>query len=136
MRLTRCILVRLWALPASAIGLALLPLAFATGGRARMVRGVLEISGGLVTALLDRPLPGIGAGGAIAMTLGHTIIGRDEGALDLARDHEHVHVRQYERWGPFMIPAYLLASAALYVRGGDPYRDNPFEREAYTIADV
>ena len=42
-----------------------------------------------------------------------------------------VHVRQFERWGPFMGPAYLLSSLYLWITGGRPYRDNPFEREAY-----
>jgi hypothetical protein len=42
-----------------------------------------------------------------------------------------VHIRQYERWGVFMVPLYLLAGAVLYLRGFDPYLDNPFEREAY-----
>jgi hypothetical protein len=42
-----------------------------------------------------------------------------------------VHVRQYERWGPLFVPAYVLCSAVIWSRGGDAYRDNPFEREAY-----
>jgi hypothetical protein len=65
------------------------------------------------------------------MTLGHVIIGQDQYCLDSSRSHEHVHVRQYERWGPFMIPAYLAASLWLYWRGYDAYLDNPFEREAF-----
>jgi len=65
------------------------------------------------------------------MTLGHVVLGRDELLLDLTRDHERVHVRQCERWGPLFIPAYLLASLWVKLRGGRPYEDNPFEREAY-----
>lgn len=68
---------------------------------------------------------------ASAMTLGHVIVGTSRDALDHACDHERVHVRQYERWGPFFVPAYLLASAVLWCRGKNPYWDNPFEREAY-----
>ncbi|MDO8964417.1 MAG: hypothetical protein Q7W30_08015 [Coriobacteriia bacterium] len=45
--------------------------------------------------------------------------------------HEHVHVRQYERWGPFFLPAYAISSLVQLARGGDPYRDNRFERQAY-----
>jgi hypothetical protein len=30
-----------------------------------------------------------------------------------------------------MIPAYLLASLYAYLRGRNPYLDNPFEREAF-----
>ncbi len=65
------------------------------------------------------------------MTLGHVIIGRDRDCLERCRRHEHVHVRQAERWGPLFIPAYLLASAWVAIRGGRAYEDNPFEREAY-----
>jgi hypothetical protein len=59
------------------------------------------------------------------------ILGRDQDCLNHSRDHEHVHVRQYERWGPLMLPAYLGSSFVLYLRGFDPYFDNPFEQEAY-----
>jgi hypothetical protein len=69
------------------------------------------------------------------MTLGHVILARDQDCLDTSRDHEHVHVRQYERWGPLMIPLYLTASLVLWCRGYDAYLDNPFEREAYDVAD-
>jgi hypothetical protein len=41
-----------------------------------------------------------------------------------------VHVRQYERWGPLFVPAYLVSSLVLWLRGRDPYWDNPFEVEA------
>jgi hypothetical protein len=47
------------------------------------------------------------------------------------RAHEQVHVRQYERWGPLFVPAYLLSSLVELLRGRRPYRDNWFEREAY-----
>lgn len=69
------------------------------------------------------------------MTLGHTVLGQTEAGLDLVRDHEQVHVRQYERWGPLFIPAYLLSSAWLWWTGKDPYRANPFEVEAYRLSD-
>ena len=45
-----------------------------------------------------------------------------------------MHVRQYERWGPLMGPAYLLASLVAWLRGRRPYRDNPFERQAFDEA--
>ena len=67
----------------------------------------------------------------MAMTLGHVIWGCDELCLARCRDHEQVHVRQYERWGPLFIPAYLIASLVAHRRGLDPYFDNPFEREAF-----
>ena len=67
----------------------------------------------------------------LALTLGHTVLGQTDASLDISRDHEMVHVRQYERWGPLMGPAYLLCSLVIWLRGGEAYRDNPFEREAY-----
>jgi hypothetical protein len=116
-----------WAFPATAFGLPLVFLALLSGGRATVVQGVIEAHGGLVATLLRRWLliP------AAAMTLGHVIVGRDATCLEQSRRHEHVHVRQYERWGPLMLPIYLTASLVLYVRGLDPYLDNPFEREAF-----
>jgi hypothetical protein len=76
------------------------------------------------------PLPG----GASAMTLGHVVIARDAASHTSTREHERVHVRQCERWGPLFIPSYLLMSLVLKIRGKDAYRDNPFEREAYEKA--
>jgi hypothetical protein len=61
-----------------------------------------------------------------AITFGHVILAVDELDPETMR-HELVHVRQYERWGPLFIPAYLFASARARLRGGHAYRDNPFE---------
>lgn len=99
-----------------------------TGGQAQVRRGALEFWGGFASFFIRR-LP-LGSSTA-AMTLGHTILGRSWNALETSRDHEHVHVRQYERWGPLFIPAYLAASAWMWLRGRDVYRDNPFEVEAF-----
>jgi hypothetical protein len=122
-----------WAFPATVLGLLFVPLACLSGGRCRFVQGALEVEGGLVTALLRRGLPALGP--AAAMTLGHVILGRDQECLRRSRRHEHVHVRQYERWGPLMLPLYLLSSVILYFRGLDPYLDNAFEREAFDQTD-
>lgn len=65
------------------------------------------------------------------MTLGHTILGVDRQALETCRDHEHVHVKQFELWGPFFLFAYLGCSAFLWLRGRDYYHENPFEIEAF-----
>jgi hypothetical protein len=99
-----------------------------TGGRARVRSPIVEFHGGAVKWVLRR-LPG--GEFVLAFTLGHTVLGQTDAALDISRDHELVHVRQFERWGPFMGPAYLLCSLVLWVQGRDAYRDNPFEREAY-----
>ena len=110
------------------LGLLVLPPTLLSGGRASLVRGAVEISGGVTTWLLRRMI-----GSPSAMTLGHVILGRDPTCLAETREHEHVHIRQYERWGPFFLPAYLSASAWLWIRGKDPYLDNPFERQAYGL---
>ena len=104
-------------------------LGLATGGRVQRRGPVVEFYGGAVHWLLQR-FPAA----PMAMTLGHTILGRTAAALDLARLHEMVHVRQYQRWGPLFVPVYLLASLGLWLAGKDAYRDNPFEREAFEIA--
>jgi len=116
----------LWASPWSLLGLSFGLLGLLTGGRVRRVRHTLEFHGGAVTWLLRRC-----PNDPIAMTLGHTILGVTDAALDIARDHEWVHIRQYARWGLFFLPAYFLFSFILWLRGKDAYRDNPFEVEAY-----
>jgi hypothetical protein len=123
----------LWAFPATLLGLVFVPLAWLSGGTVRPVQGALEIQGGLVAAFLRNGL--LTFGPAAAMTLGHVILARDQACLDRSRRHEHVHVRQYERWGPLMLPLYLAASGVLYLRGLDPYLYNPFEREAFGQVD-
>ena len=118
-----------WASPTTVIGLIVVAAARATGGRSRVVDGVLEAHGGVATWLLRHAVPM--KGGASAMTLGHVVIGVDADALELTRDHERVHVRQCERWGPLFVPAYFAASLVAFLKRRDPYRDNRFEREAY-----
>lgn len=121
-----------WTLPNSLLGLIAGSLGLLTGGDYQVERGCLEFYGGFVKWFLMKLGPN---GGVIAMTLGHTILGQDQDGLALARDHEQVHVGQYERWGPFFLPAYLGCSAWLWLRRKDCYRDNPFEVHAYSIAD-
>lgn len=121
----------LWALPNTLIGLALCGLAALTGGTASRVDGVLESHGGWPRFLLTRnPLM---PRGIAAITFGHVVVGMDAHQLDRTRVHERVHVRQYEVYGPFFLPAYLLSSAWCLCRRVDPYRQNLFEREAYRI---
>jgi hypothetical protein len=126
MKIVARLLVYLWVLPTTAVGLIFVPLALVSGGGVQVVEGVIEVSGGLAAGFLKYL-----AFGASAMTLGHVVLGQDRDALEWSRSHERVHVRQCERWGPAFIPAYLLASVAVWIRGGRPYWDNPFEREAY-----
>jgi hypothetical protein len=118
----------LWASPYTFLGLTIGLLGLITGGRARVRGRIIEFHGGGVSWFLSK-LPGRPY--AMAITFGHTVLGQTGAALDICREHEMVHVRQYERWGPLMGPAYLLASLVLWLRGKDAYRDNPFERQAF-----
>ena len=117
----------LWASPNSLLGLMFGLGGLMSGGRAQWRKGCLEFHGGLIRWGLERtPIS------AAALTLGHTILGRDALCLEMSREHEHVHVRQYGLWGPFFLPAYLSSGLFLWLIGRHPYWDNPFEREAYT----
>ena len=117
----------LWAGPSTILGLAL-ALTALRRGRIFVVDGVVEAHSPFLRWALTRliPLPG----GASAITFGHVVLARDELALDLTRAHERMHVAQDERLGPLFIPAYLLSGLWAYARGGHPYFDNRFEREA------
>lgn len=118
----------LWASPWTLLGLLAGLLAISTGGTIQRTGKVLEFYGGVLCwALAKAPI----VGGASAMTLGHVVIGRTLDDIERTRAHEAVHVAQYERWGLFFIPAYFACSIWLWIRGQNPYFDNPFEREAY-----
>jgi hypothetical protein len=121
----------LWASPNTALGLCFLPLSYVSGGKARLVQGVIEIEGGFARWFLRNGLIRMQAS---ALTLGHVVLGQDRLCLDYTREHEHVHVRQYQRWGPFFLPAYFLSSFLAWRRGENPYLDNRFEKEAYAIS--
>jgi hypothetical protein len=116
-----------WAAPATLVGLLFAGIALALGGRGRWVDGVLEVGGGFLGRGASRAPECLRFG---AITLGHVILGLDDHNLDACRAHEHVHVRQYERWGVFFFPAYALSGAWQALRGRHWYLDNPFEREA------
>lgn len=126
------ILVRLWALPTTLLGLLVVGITLVTGGQMALHTGVIEAHSGFASLILRRCT--LLKGGASAMTLGHVVIARDALLLDLTRSHERVHVRQCERWGPLFLPAYLCCSAWIFFRRGNAYLDNPFEREAFNVA--
>ena len=120
-----------WAAPCSLVGLAIGIALLAFGAHARIVRGAVEIAlkpsahhcGRYTRAMRYR-----------AITLGHVILGVTADDLQASRDHEHVHVAQYERWGVFFFLAYPLASLWQLLRGRDAYWDNPFEVEARKLS--
>ena len=92
------------------------------GGSARFVAGILEV--------YWRTEPYCGKFPIRAITFGHVVLGVDGHALERCRDHELVHVRQYELWGLFFFPAYLASSGWQWLRGRSAYWDNHFEVEA------
>lgn len=109
----------IWTLPNTLLGLALGALTFQVprihGGAIVFDRGPRG-----VTALLR-------AMHRSAMTVGFVILSSVpvQGRLQA---HEGHHIRQYMRWGPLFIPAYL----AIGVRTG--YRRHPWERAARIAA--
>lgn len=114
-----------WASPNTLLGLLAGAAMLALGGKVQVVRGVAEFSGGLLASWVTGLLR------FNAITFGHVILGVSEAALAAARAHEHVHVKQYEAWGPFFLFAYVASSAWQLLRGRRAYRDNFFERQAY-----
>lgn len=127
------LLLYLWALPVTLLGMLVALVARSSGGTWQHVDGVLEAAGGWPAWVLRRGFPFSGA--VAALTLGHIVVGVSRAALAATRAHERVHVRQFERWGVLLLVIYPLAGLAAWMRGGHPYRDNPFEREA-RAADV
>lgn len=128
--ITSRLIVYAWALPNTMLGALLGVLILCLGGRVKIQSGVAEFSGRPVRYCVER-LPRRCRFDAI--TLGHVILGVSESALGRHREHEQVHVRQYEKWGVFLLPAYLLSSAWQLVCGRSPYGDNFFERQAFAI---
>lgn len=121
-----------WAAPCSMVGLTFaLPLIL-VGARHQSVFGVLEVA----LSQQDRPdLPLLQKLPFCAITFGHVVIGLTEHHLERLRDHEHEHVRQYERWGISFFLAYPASSLYQWVRGNNAYWDNWFEVQARLSAD-
>jgi hypothetical protein len=110
-------LARVWALPATIVGLLLSPFF----KKRTVTRGVLLCEGASWPRRFGWHYR--------AITFGHVVLAVDE-LDDDTMDHELVHVGQFERWGVLLGPAYLMASIAAAMRGGSAYRDNHFERQA------
>jgi hypothetical protein len=118
----------LWASPWSIWALALGIVGLLTGGRVQWSGEILEFWGGFLPLFL-KYFPFV-AGSPVA-TFGHVVLGRSKRHLEACRPHQLIHVKQYERWGPLFVPAYVTFWVVLWFRGKHPYYDNPFEREAY-----
>ena len=117
-----------WASPNSLIGLVIGGVMSCSARGRGVIAGVLEVGGGLVGTLLGREADRV----ALARDDARPRDPRDRRvALNQSRAHEHVHVRQYEQWGPFFLPAYAASSLWQLACGRRCYRDNWFERQAY-----
>ncbi|MTV26150.1 hypothetical protein FTX61_12135 [Nitriliruptoraceae bacterium ZYF776] len=107
-----------WAAPLTAVGWAL---AGAAGRRPRWHDGyrcwVVDGVRGPSAAALRLV-------GAEANAVGHVVLSRRVAPSEVLLAHEAVHVRQAERLGPLLLPAYVWLAA----RYG--YRDHPLERAA------
>ena len=120
-----------WAAPCSAIGLFFGAFIILFGGRITRASGIVEITwrdnkescGRLANSLRFR-----------AITFGHAVIAVTAEELHRMREHELVHVRQYERWGAAFLMAYPLAGVWQWLRGRQAYRDNYFEVQARSIS--
>jgi hypothetical protein len=108
----------LWAGLYSLVGLLFLPFF----KRARVTRGVVLGEGA--------EWPGKLGWRYSAITLGHVVLSTREQISQETFEHELVHVRQYERWGPLFIPAYLVASLVALIKRRHYYKDNFFEAQA------
>lgn len=131
--LARCFdaLRYLWVSPATLVGVACALPALASGARARLIDGVIEVTGGRCGRFVGT-LPANCRFHAI--TLGHVILCVDETTATAIRAHERVHVRQYERLGVLFFVLYAGSSLVQWLRGGRAYFDNRFEREARALS--
>lgn len=128
MKRVRAALAIAWALPCSLLGMAFGLLVLALGGTCRREARSLEFvrfAEAAPAGTLWQRLP------FVAITLGHVVIAVNQPAMQRLRQHEQVHVRQYERWGVLFFVAYPLASLWAALRGQCPYRHNRFEVEAH-----
>lgn len=117
----------LWAMPCSAIGLALAAFALVAGGKAKWSSGVLEVTyrdsrASCGKLALTLPFRGI--------VFGHVILAVTREELVTIGAHERVHVEQYERWGPFFLIAYVASSLWQFFKWRSPYWHNYFEIQA------
>lgn len=111
-------LAALNAAPATAVGAVV---GASTGGRWRRdaAHGCWVVEGGTRGAAYGQSWLGFGANG-----IGQVVVSRHPVTSAALLAHEVVHVRQHERLGPLLVPAYLW----LLARRG--YRHHPMERAA------
>ena len=117
----------LWAAPCSVAGLVIAFVAVLLGAKAKVRNGTLQVVGGRLATVISRLPTRLKI---LAFTNGHVIFAVSRMAMDCYREHELVHVRQYERWGPLFPFLYIGSSLIQKSKGQDPYFANWFEREA------
>jgi len=117
-----------WVAPNTALGLLLGLVMISLGGKVQFIDGVAEFHGGWVGNFFASRSHPFCFG---AITVGHVILATCHNELSALRAHEHVHVRQYERWGIFFLPAYALSSLWELCHGRNGYWNNCFEKQAY-----
>lgn len=125
-----------WMLPTTLIGLTLALLGGATFVRVEAHGTLLFVATarGLNKLFFTgwRPTPGLSHGVAAYTCGGVIVVARMEHTTNTRlMTHELRHVWQNLWWGPLALPAYGIASAIAWLNGGDAYRDNCFERDAY-----
>lgn len=116
----------LWALPTTLVGFVL-----AFGG----LCWPCAFRGGAVWFRVTRFSPWrLWAGHFAAITFGGCVITADGITSESMQRHELRHFFQARVFGPLFLPMYLANSLLALVCGRDPYRDNPFERDARLAA--
>ena len=114
----------IWASPASALGVCAAAIASLVGAEIERVGGVLEVSLAPRSAMLCKAVSCLPF---TAITFGHVVIACSAQHQAELRQHERVHVAQYELWGPLFLLAYPLESLFQWLRGRRAYLDNRFE---------
>ena len=122
----RKLLSYVWASPCSLLGLLLGMVLLLFGGSVQRVDGVLEFAWRRRGPAPVFPIA--------AITFGHVVLGLSRPTLAHWRAHEHVHVRQYERWGLVFFLAYPLSGLWQWCRGRSAYWHNPFEVQARQLS--
>ena len=118
------VFIYIWVSPASALGVCAACIASVAGAEVKRVSGVLEVSLAPRSATLCKAVSCLPF---TAITFGHIVIACSADEQAALRQHERVHVAQYELWGPLFLLAYPLESLFQWVRGRRAYLDNRFE---------
>ena len=121
----------IWASPCSVVGIVLGTAVLLLGGKVKRAPGTLEFTYRESQASCGKLARSLAFG---AITFGQVIIAVTEQELTLAREHELVHVRQYERWGVAFFLAYPASSLWQLLRGRNAYWDNHFEIQARSLS--